>query len=417
MKKLFFIDDTLENKISYYHLAFFLISLPFDFFYSEVVLISFVIHTLIHLRKSRLHLLKNKPVLVLVSLYFLGIFSILYSNYKQEGFLLATSQLSFLLFPVLFTLNGIALEKYKLPLVKIFGITCMLVILFLFSDAIRTICYFHLPLSSLFSKEFINQNFSERMELHATYFSMYVAFSLFAFVYFFIKEKRFSKKILYGIFIFIFLAGLLQLSSRAVCVASVIISFIAFPFLLLASKKRIQFIIIALLISIGFFFIISHTDSFRQRFTGELKDDLTSPSITNSITEPRITRWKAEAELIKASPIIGYGNGSEREILKEKYFEKKLYQSYTLEFNAHSQYLSFLLNLGIIGLVLFLSILYYSFSIAIKSRDILFLSFLIIISVTCISEDALNYNKGIFFYSFFISLFLLTDKNIARKVK
>ena len=56
MKKLLFIDDTLENKISYYHLAFFLISLPFDFFYSEVVLTSFAIHTLIHLRKYRLHL-------------------------------------------------------------------------------------------------------------------------------------------------------------------------------------------------------------------------------------------------------------------------------------------------------------------------------------------------------------------------
>ena len=38
MRKLFLIEDTIANKISYYHLAGFLIALPFDFFYSEIIL-------------------------------------------------------------------------------------------------------------------------------------------------------------------------------------------------------------------------------------------------------------------------------------------------------------------------------------------------------------------------------------------
>ena len=53
MKQLFLIDDTTVNKISYYHLAAFLIALPFDFFYSEIILISFGLHTLIHTRKEK----------------------------------------------------------------------------------------------------------------------------------------------------------------------------------------------------------------------------------------------------------------------------------------------------------------------------------------------------------------------------
>ena len=51
MKEIFVINDTAENKISYYHLLAFLAALPFDRFYSQVVFIILIIHTLIHLKK------------------------------------------------------------------------------------------------------------------------------------------------------------------------------------------------------------------------------------------------------------------------------------------------------------------------------------------------------------------------------
>ena len=51
MKELLLINDNTANKISYYHLLFLLASLPFDRFYSHIILISFAAHTLIHLKK------------------------------------------------------------------------------------------------------------------------------------------------------------------------------------------------------------------------------------------------------------------------------------------------------------------------------------------------------------------------------
>src|SRR5665647_521092 len=86
MKKLFFITETFENKISYYLLACFLIALPFEHFYSEVLLSCFAIHTLIYLKKSRLIKLKNKTVWIISSIFFLSLFTISYSNYIAEGF-------------------------------------------------------------------------------------------------------------------------------------------------------------------------------------------------------------------------------------------------------------------------------------------------------------------------------------------
>ena len=407
MKNLFCIHDTMANKISYYHLMCFLIALPFDTFYGDVVLISFSIHTVLHIRKDWLLSLINKEFLLLISLYVLTAVGFLYSHYKEDALSLLTKQLAIILFPILFVLNEIDVKKYKFQLVKIFGLTCTLVIAFFYVDAIRVIHYFHLPLSSLFSREFINHNFSHVLDLHATYISMYAAFSMSAFIYFLIVEKTMIKKIAYSICIFILLAGLVQLSSRAVILATLIIIFIVFPFILLQGKKRVQFILVSLALFVVSFWIVSNLSSFRDRFTGDLKDDLTQPSATNRLTEPRLVRWQAEVELIKRSPIIGYGTGAEIEILKEKYFEKKLYLSYLSEFNAHSQYLSFLLNLGMIGCGLFIFILCYGLYRAIKEKDILLVSFLVIIAVTAISEDILNLNKGIFFYGFFISFLLL----------
>jgi len=419
MKNLFCINDTLANKISYYHLMCFLIALPFDTFYGDVVLISFCIHTVLHIRKDWLLSLINKEFLLLIFLYVLTAIGFLYSHYKEDALSLLTRQLAIILFPILFLLNEIDIKKYKFQLIKIFGITCTSVILFFYADAFCVIHYFHLPLSSLFNKEFINHNFSHVLDLHATYISMYAAFSMSAFIYFFLTEKPLIKKIIYSICIFILLAGLIQLSSRAVILATLIIIFIAFPFILLQGKKRIQFILVSLALFVVSFWIMSSTNSFKDRFTDQLKDDLTQPSATNRLTEPRLVRWQAEVELIKQSPVIGYGTGAEIEVLKNKYFEKKLYLSYLSEFNAHSQYLSFLLNLGMIGCGLFIFILCYGFYWAIKEKDILLISFLVIIAVTAISEDILNLNKGIFFYGFFISLLLLFQdkeiKNISKK--
>ncbi|HMG83527.1 MAG TPA: O-antigen ligase family protein [Ferruginibacter sp.] len=417
MKKLFCIQDTLANKISYYHLLCFVIALPFDTFFGDVILISFSIHTVLHFKKERLRLLIDKQFLLLTSLYVVTLIGFLYSPYKEEGISLLTRQLAFILFPVLFALNEIDIVKYKFPLIKIFGLTTVVIILFLYVDALRIICYFHLPIISLFNKDFINHNFSHVLDLHATYISMYVAFSLSAFIYFLLVENILFNKILYSIFICILLAGLIQLSSRAVLIAEFIIIFIAFPLVLLRDKKRIQFILFSSLSLLLVFFVIANTASFKDRFTSGLKDDLTQPSSINHLTEPRLVRWQAEMELIKKSPVIGYGSGAEKDILKQKYFEKKLYLSYLSEFNAHSQYLSFLLNLGMIGCGLFIFILCYGFNKGIKDKDILLISFLIIIAVTAISEDILNLNKGIFFYGFFISFLLLFQNEDKLKPK
>lgn len=407
MKELFFIHDTLDNKISYYLLVFFLMALPFEHFFSEILLTCFAVHTLIQLKKDKLRKLRNKAVWVIASIFFLNLITIIYSNYPSEGFKDVDHQLGILLFPVCFSVTNIDFKKYKLSFLKIFALACTVTIAYLYIDVFYIIYYFHLPFFSIVSKPFINQNFSAPIGLHATYLSMYVTLSISTFLYFFFRSHK-LKNWKYIFLTVILFAGLVQLSSRAVFISTLIIVIITIPAFLLNGKGRLQFFLISFLTFLVIILTITNIGSLKKRYISDLENDLTENGVTPDLSKTRAARWNLEMGLISNSPLIGYGSGSEKYILKEKYFEKKFYVSYLLELNSHNQYLSFLINTGVFGLLLYLYILYFGFSSAIKNRDFLFISFLILVAIVSISENILNLNKGIFFYSFFFSFFLLS---------
>lgn len=415
MRKLFLIDDTIANKISYYHLALFLIALPFDFFYSELILISFGLHTFIHVKKNDWPRVLAKPVLIQASLFILGLLAVSYSTDRPEGVNLITRQLAILLFPVLFALSSLDLGRYRMKLFSIFGFTCVATVLYLYVDAARTIIYFNMPLPSLFTTLFMNHNFSLPIGMHATYLSVYIAFSLLFFLYVILKNEPLLQKWIYVLSSVILFAGLIQLSSRAAFIAFLMVINLAFPFFLFNGKKRIIFFLAASLVSATTVLVILNVDSFKTRYVSELKSDLTGDVKVIENSEPRLARWNAIAELVKASPVIGYGTGSGKRLLKEKYFEKGLYISYLNEFNTHSEYLGVLLRTGMVGLLLLLYILYLGFATAIHNDDLVFLSFMMIIAIVSVSENILDLNKGIFFYSFFFSFFLCKTKPALLK--
>lgn len=413
MKNWFTIQDSLENKISYYHLVLFLVALPFDRFYSELVLISFLLHTCFHLNMQRLRLMLNPTNLILSSVFLVGIIGMLWSQDKAQAGKDLQRQLSIILFPLLLSASGLDLVAYRKRLFLVFGLTCAATVLYLYIEAFRIIFYNKLSLSSLFSSFFINHNFSEPVGIHATYLSMYIAITMVAFLYYLLDEKNNTARIIYLLLIAVLLAGLMQLASRAVLIATMFIITITFPFFLSKGVKRLWFIVAGVCFSLFVIFVITKVSSYQKRYVAELKEDLTQTSVNNEIIEPRVVRWKYAWQLAGSAPLIGHGSGSEKRLLKEVYFKNKLYLSYTLELNTHNQYLSLLLKTGLLGLLVLLFTLSTGFYTAWSNRDIIFMAFMILVSVVSFSENLLDVNKGIFFYSFFFSLFLLPGKPFA----
>jgi len=410
IKSIFNIKDTVANKISYWLLAGFLITLPFDSFYSEAFLAAFTLHTCINWQARYFKSIFTKEVLVLTAVFLLSVITSFYSQDRKESINIITKQSAVFIIPVAFVLSGIDLNRYKIPLCSIFVVTCTATVIYLYFDALHTIFYFHLPVSVLFSPAFMNHNFSMPIELHATYLSLYVAFSIAILAFLTATEKRTVLKCLYIVGIFILSAGLLQLSSRSVIIALLVIINVVFPVFLLKKKQRSFFCITSVFLSFLLLFGVTRIDAFENRYVSELKKDLSDKISVVEIEESRVTRWEAITGLVKKAPLIGYGTGSEKKVLQDKYFEQKLYSSYLNQLNTHNEYLDFLLKAGFAGLAVFVWVLSMGFLTAWKQKDFLLAAFLVLLVVVCISENILDRNKGIFFYSFFFSLFLLTVK-------
>src|SRR5579871_4536542 len=278
MKRIFFIEDELPNKITYYHLLAFVISLPFDLFYSEVILISLGIHTAINFRKDDFKRLKNRNLFILTSLYFLSLVCSLYTTNKDEALFDLTKELGLFIFPLIFCLTRLNISKYKDRLLLAFAMTCVCAILYLFIDSIRVIFYYQLPISFLFSDSFLNQRFSEPLEIHATYLLLYC----------FTNSAAMQKKVLTGLGCFILLIGLLQLASRAVFMAESIIVIIIFPFFISQKRIRIRFLSTSMLILLVALILLLKNESFKERYVEDLKDDF----VSNFSSEGRVIRWK-----------------------------------------------------------------------------------------------------------------------------
>ena len=405
MKSVFFINDTTVNKISYYHLLIFLMALPFDRIISELILISLCVHTLIHIRHFKRKQFSISGLFLILSIYILTIIGTVYTQFRDEAFFEWERQLAFLLFPLIFYFNDLDIAYYRNFFLEGLGFSCLAIIVCLYGHIFIVINENHLTISALFNKAFINHNFSAPIDMHATYFSMYIIMGLVGMFLGYSKSTSSSSKLFYAISCIILVLGIFQLSSKAMIIALAIIVNVAFPLLIVDRTKRIKFLIVSvgitLLSIVGFTQIVN----LNSRLIEGLKDDVTQSSIQNDLLEPRVKRWAAAWELILERPFYGYGSGSEVEKLKEVYYQQHLYNSYLHDLNAHNEYLSMWLKFGIGGLILFLVILAVIGYSAFSHRDLGAMSFLLIVSSVSFSENILDANKGIFFCAFFFSLY------------
>jgi O-antigen ligase len=406
MKKVFYIRDSIENRISYYHLLFFLVALPFDRLYSTLILISFIFHSVIYFDIKRIGRV-NKTTLVPQLVFFVTFISAIYSPSTSKSLAVISNQMAILLFPVLLALTTLDLAKYRSWLMEGLTMTCTLIVVYLYFDAVHAIFYYRLSLRELLSLAFVNQNFSEPLDMHPTYLSMLIVLSI---VYSLSKIlQKTSKTIYYLSSCFILFVGLIQLGSKSAFLALLIIIIFGFPWFLIRQKNRIIFLFTSLFISGLLITGMMSLQAFRNRYIITLQNDLAgSKGVVNM--NGRFDRWRVAVDLIKRSPILGTGSGSEIPLLKESYFNKKMYGPYLFSLNAHNQYLSFLITSGIVGLLIYLGTLGWGLQHSIKNKDVLLFSFIILTIIVSFSEDLLDVNKGIFFYAFFYSFFIRSER-------
>jgi len=407
MKEMFYIEDTPANKISYYLLLVFLVALPFDRLYSELALIGLVLHTLFHFKYREVQWSFRWVGWLSAGVFLTTMLGTLHAPKGSQAFSEWEKQLALVLFPLVAWASGLDWQRYRLRLMKAFAFSCVLTAVYLYAVAFYTVFSLQAPMSVLFTRSYMNHAFTAPIDLHATYFSSYLALSLVTLFYLLFRERAgWLMRWVYGLAILVCLAAILQLASRAVCISVVLIINILIPFLLTSGRARVGLLVVTLSITVAAVMMVSRNSHLHSRYLLQLKQDLHADTGAVEDPEPRMARWQCAWELIRVSPWIGYGTGAETDKLKEKYRAHNLVISYTYSLNAHNEFLSLWLKTGVLGMLWYLFLLVMGFREAWRRRDLFPAAFLVIIVCISFAENILDVNKGIFFFSCFFVFFI-----------
>lgn len=397
-------QDTPAAKILYYHALLFVAALPLPPFYSEVLLLSLFVHTLIHLQKEAV---RFRPELWLLAIpFFITALCTLYAPDTTRALKELGKQSSLLLLPLAMGFCGLDWKKYRAPLLNGLTLSCALCILYLFAEALRVVVYYGLPLRGLFTPSFINHHFAAPLGVHASYLALAAALAAAWCLYQLRQPLSKGAALLYGAALAVLLAGLVQLAVKSILVALAVIVLVLYPLLCLPARQRKAYLALALVATLFVGGVLVTSDTFSNRLVRGFREDLSAGALPYTVTDTRMQRWGVILPLVAQSPVVGYGSGAEKALLREAFYEHRLYHSYLLSLNAHNQYLSWLLRGGLVGLALFLCSQLWGLVRARRQRDFVFLSFLVLTAFLGLTENFLDVEKGIFFYGFFFALFV-----------
>ena len=250
-----------------------------------------------------------------------------------------------------------------------------------------------------------NWNLVKPIGVHPNYFALLIVILVLAIIK--TEELKFLRKnklklvlLLFPFFLFLF-----ELSSRVAMLAFVLVIIVS----VLQNRSRKKGILIGLFI-VGLIVLSVKFDYLGNKFSG-LVDG------RGNIKVERIQRWDFIIREFKKEDklILGVGSGDTEEIYTRAYINGNFKTALIEGYNAHNQFVEFLVSNGFFGLLVFVWVLlFFALKTKLKGEA---LSFFITIVLLSFIESFLCRAKGVFIFSFFISFFLLmySDKLIKNE--
>jgi len=401
--------------------------MPISQYLSTINIVLLLLVSLINIKRGCLYFnIKYLPLIVLYILYGLSLF---YSEELQLN--IFEFKASLFIFPILFYINK-DIYKHINSILKYFVFGCIIALIICEFEAVyNAIDFKNLIFDSRIDKGFsfydsvlkeknffFSFNFSS--EHQVVYFSMYLLFAITAILNGQIFKNRYLK---YGIIFFLAL-GVLQLLNKA----SYFILFLLVAIKVLNNVKNKKTIIIRTIGLLAFFpVLLIINPRFKSFYAKKLKIDETQiiekdfkkiKNLKANDTSFRIMLWASAIELIKENPIIGIGAGNSDKRLYEVFAVKRQWFDKFEKYHAHNQYLQVLLDIGILGFIIFLALFYFLISelnrLKTKADIAIITSFVILISINFLFESMLERYSGISFFCFFYCLILSNKVNIIN---
>lgn len=239
--------------------------------------------------------------------------------------------------------------------------------------------------------------------MHHSYLSMYILLAIACIGYRLLHMKGKSKLcascLLVASYLLALVADLFLIQSRA-GILGFMIMFVGFAIVLIVRYKRYvigSLLIVFLLGSIGATMLLLPNTQHRLLSTVE-------KAATQDFSDDRYAITNVATSVIKENLPFGVGAGDRIDVLTQKYDEVGATKLYWRRYNPHNQFLDTLLATGIPGLIILLTIFVSPAIGCLRSRNYLFLIFLLIVVLSALFESIFERQMGITFFCFFFSL-------------
>lgn len=358
----------------------------------------------------------NIWILIPVLFYLLHIVGLLYTSNIDDGNFDLEKKMAIFILPLIIGSSSVLLTKTIFnELILTFIVSCFFTSILCVSKIVYSSFFYH-HINYLFNYDLI-----EPVAFHPVYFSIYIVLSICFLLSWFFNGPKDKKnnliKLLVVVLTIYFILFLLLLASRTVVSIFFLILFAYFIYLIKKKYVPIKIgfsIIIGLIVVVGILAIRSST--FRDRFISVFNSNFKKFGLNedthdylnknaNGLTL-RLMKWKCAVLLIKDNLFLGVGTGDTEDKLQQCYGEIGLWDG-VIRFNAHNQFLQTWLGIGIPGLLLLLMYFFYPLYLGIKQGDFACVAFVLIFIASCLTESMLCCQKGIIFYSFFSTLFII----------
>ncbi|GGK30678.1 hypothetical protein GCM10007962_26290 [Yeosuana aromativorans] len=252
------------------------------------------------------------------------------------------------------------------------------------------------PYNNFSSKEFFRENLLKPLDIHPTYYSVYL---ITAIIFFILALFKNFKKITLGLVIFNTLILILISSKGALLSFFLIVIFLGL-INFKNQKSHFYFILLIFFLAAGSLIMIPRVS---ERIDQSI-DTVVLNKNKNLSTSKRLIVWKSILNFDSKYLIFGKGNVEGEKLIKNKT---------SLKLNAHNQYLQALISSGVLGLCL---LLFYLFSPLLFINDfknelsIFTICLVILFSVNFMFESMLNRQWGIVYMSYLYSMIIFELK-------
>lgn len=391
------------KKINYLKLVliivlFFLVFVKFQYLPHVVVLFLFL--SILSINYTKNNRPEIKKIIPIILFFIINTISLVYSSNIKSGFATIQTQLSLLIFPFLIYFDLPFYIKFKRTIKVSFLITSFisviyLLVLFVYNGGLKKLIGLY-GLENVFT---LVRYLNISVEQHPSYISLGYLLSVIVIWN--------SLKSTHNVFLFLIKGFLIStliffitlLNSRAIFIA--VLSVVIYYLLkYLRESKFIVKIIAVSVIIVLFIFSIKNT-----RFNGVLKNFKNASTIEQ--IDLRFSLWRNAMIAWKQAPVFGHGIGDSKDALIKVHKQRNIEEAVEYHYNAHNQFFETLLQTGLIGLIVLLSVFAIPLCQSIKKKQELLFLFLIITFICFVFESMLQRLTGVVFFSFWYSFLLL----------